>query len=44
VTLTPARIKFLASYVLGPLAGVMSTLDCKSLYGKKGTSSVFPSR
>jgi len=31
VTLTPARIKFLASSVLGPLTGVSKTLNVRSL-------------
>lgn len=44
MTFTPASIRFLASSVLGPLAGVMSTLELRSLaYRKRCTSFALPS-
>ena len=44
VTLTPAKMRFLASYVLGPFAGVISTLEWSSLNNRKLTFSEFPSQ
>lgn len=40
--LTPARMRFLANSVFGPLAGVMSTLELSSLDEGIFTCVVFP--